>query len=172
MAGWALRAGAEMEALWIFSEELDLKALAGSDLDPLVRLRYMAKGANSQEVVILDNERITLEQLSERTRVDGKPGIRLEPQGNVRVSKRAGSSRPTGKAARKAAGWADDSDLLWLCPELGRRRIRAEVRARLKEWFRPTAACAPGSMRSGSDMPRAAPPGAPGRLLSTAELGG
>ncbi len=114
-------------------------------LDPLRRLRYMSKGANPQEVVTLDGERITLEQLSECTGTGGWFGINLKPQGNARVSKRAGSSKSIGKATRKAAAWTEERDLLWLCPELGRRRILAEVRAKLKGWFGGTAA------RSGLD---------------------
>ena len=124
----------------VFGEELSLEAPAGGNRDPLRRLRYMAKGANPQEVVTLDGERITLAQLSERMGTAAKPDIKLEPQGDARVSKRAGSSKSIGKAARKAAGWTEERDLLWLCPELDRRRIRADVRDKLNEWFRSTAA--------------------------------
>ncbi len=124
----------------VFGEELGLGLPIDMALDPLKRLRYMAKGANPQEVVTLDGERITLEQLSERMGMGGRFGINLKPQGDARVSKRAGSSRAIGKAARKAARWTEDPDMLWLCPELGRRRIRAAVRDKLRGWFLSTSA--------------------------------
>ncbi|WP_207191533.1 hypothetical protein [Paracraurococcus ruber] len=109
--------------------------------EALKRLRYMAKGANPQEVVLVNGERLTLGQLGERylgfhtkrTLDDNgivretvvlRPGVNLAPQGDPRIKKRVGSSRELGQAARREFGWNEVHDLRWLC-----RMLYISVRA-------------------------------------------
>lgn len=155
--GWpdtSFAPGTDWKPVHIVEEELTLKrpldVSIDPNLNPLTKLRYMAKGINPQEVVLVGGERATLAQLSERTSTvtDHGPtrGITLKPQGDVRVTKRAGSSRAIGKTTRKLAGWIEDDDLLWLCRPIELKRREAEVRKMLTAWdarAREAARCIP-----------------------------
>ncbi|MBK1660320.1 hypothetical protein [Paracraurococcus ruber] len=117
-----------------------------SDHDAIKRLRYISKGANPDEVLVVKGERVTLGQLAGRhlqvgeekqIAEDGtvtwvprrRPGVALKPQGNVRVTKRSGSTHTIGKAARAKHDWRDRTDLRWMChaiyaPEMQARLMR------------------------------------------------
>jgi hypothetical protein len=133
--GFLARTGGWREPACPEFKPFDIDEAERGSTDALRGLRYMVKGVAPQEVVTVGGERITLAQLSERTGTAAKPGVNLEPQGDTRVAKRAGSGRAVGKAARKAAGWTERDDLLWLSPGFEFRKLEAEVREMLAVAF-------------------------------------
>ena len=108
-----------------------------SERERLVRLRYMAKGADPDIVAPELGRRETLLQHARKNHcgedvLPDKPHITLRKPGNVRARGRAGSSHFVGKKARREAGWVEDKSLAWLSREGESEKLLVGALALLK----------------------------------------
>lgn len=116
---------------------IHLPVLVQSDLaggDALGVLRYLAKSGSPLEQVNLRGRVVTLADFNELERMQGSHVVPLQTPADLLPSKRLGSSRTLGEAARTKAGWqAPQEGQEWRCPllhiELQGERVKAQLRS-------------------------------------------